>query len=118
MNSYRGIGRFVTARSHIDANVRPSLAERPSFCTPVSSKLLLRALIAALVLVVTVLLSYVASRRSVDFPVYHYSARKMLSGTGPLYGPGSGIGWPQVYRYPPLFLVLFIPFALLPLRLA
>src|SRR5207244_1313359 len=73
---------------------------------------------AALVLVVTVLLSYVASRRSVDFPVYHYSARKMLSGTGPLYGPGSGIGWPQVYRYPPLFLVLFIPFALLPLRLA
>jgi Glycosyltransferase family 87 len=75
-------------------------------------------LVTALVLVITVLLSYVASRRSVDFPVYHYGARKMLSGTGPIYGPESGIGWPQVYRYPPLFLVLFIPFALLPLRLA
>jgi hypothetical protein len=35
-----------------------------------------------------------------------------------MYGPQSGIGWPQVYRYPPLFLLLFIPFALLPLRFA
>lgn len=35
-----------------------------------------------------------------------------------MYGPQSGVGWPQVYRYPPLFLVLFIPFAFLPLRLA
>ena len=118
MNSYWGFGRFVTARSHGDANARPSLAERLLVCPPVRSKLLLRVLIAALVLVIIALLSYVASRRSVDFPVYHYGARKMLSGTGPIYGPESGIGWPQVYRYPPLFLVLFIPFALLPLRLA
>jgi hypothetical protein len=71
-----------------------------------------------LVLVITAVLSYVAARRSVDFPVYHYGARKMLSGMGPIYGPESGIGWPQIYRYPPLFLVLFIPFALLPLRFA
>lgn len=35
-----------------------------------------------------------------------------------MYGPQSGVGWPQVYRYPPLFLLLFIPFSLLPLRLA
>jgi len=35
-----------------------------------------------------------------------------------MYGPHSGIGWPQVYRYPPLFLLLFIPFALLPLQIA
>jgi hypothetical protein len=42
----------------------------------------------------------------------------MLARSAPLYGPESGIGWPQVYRYPPLFLILFIPFALLPLRLS
>jgi hypothetical protein len=74
--------------------------------------------VAALALVGVVVLSYLAALRSVDFPVYHYAARNMLSRTGPMYGPQSGIGWPQVYRYPPLFLLLFIPFALLPLRLA
>jgi hypothetical protein len=42
----------------------------------------------------------------------------MLAQSGPLYGPKSGIGWPQIYRYPPLFLIFFVPFALLPLRLA
>jgi Glycosyltransferase family 87 len=70
------------------------------------------------VLIVIALLSYVAARRPVDFPVYHYGTRHMLARNGPLYGPKSGIGWPQIYRYPPLFLVFFVPFALLPLRLA
>src|SRR5260370_7344412 len=42
----------------------------------------------------------------------------MLTRTGPMYAPQSGMGWPQVYRYPPVFLLLFIPFALLPLRFA
>jgi hypothetical protein len=75
-------------------------------------------LVTTLVSVIVILLSYVAARRPVDFPVYHYATRHMLARSGPLYGPASGIGWPQVYRYPPLFLLLFIPFALLPLRLA
>jgi Glycosyltransferase family 87 len=75
-------------------------------------------LVTTCVTVITLLLSYAAARRPVDFPVYHHGTRKMLSGTGPIYGPESGIGWPQVYRYPPLFLVLFIPFALLPLGLS
>ena len=73
---------------------------------------------AALAVICVAVLSYFASLHSVDFPVYHYAARNMLSRIGPMYGPQSGIGWPQVYRYPPLFLLLFIPFALLPLRLA
>jgi hypothetical protein len=94
------------------------LADQLSFCPSVASKIFRRTLVTALVLIITALLSYVAARRSVDFPVYYYSARKMLSRAGPIYGPESGVGWPQVYRYPPLFLVLFIPFALLPLRLA
>jgi Glycosyltransferase family 87 len=77
-----------------------------------------RAFVAALVLTLIALLIYISARRPVDFPVYHYGTRHMLARNGPLYGPKSGIGWPQVYRYPPLFLVLFVPFALLPLRLA
>src|SRR5207249_10624208 len=32
-------------------------------------------------------------------------------------GLNSGLGWPMHYRYPPLFLLLFAPFALLPLGL-
>jgi hypothetical protein len=75
-------------------------------------------LVATCVTLITIVLSYAAARRPVDFPVYHYGTRHMLAGSGPLYGPESGIGWPQVYRYPPLFLILFIPFALLPLRLS
>jgi hypothetical protein len=50
-----------------------------------------------------------------DFRVYHYGARGVFDGTRPVYGPDSGIGWPMHYRYPPLFLLLFAPFAMLPL---
>jgi glycosyl transferase family 87 len=50
-----------------------------------------------------------------DFRVYHYGARGVLDGTRPVYGVNSGLGWPMHYRYPPLFLLLFTPLALLPL---
>jgi hypothetical protein len=94
-----------------------TLTEKPKIATPVVG--VRRAwLVATSVTVITILLSYAAARRPVDFPVYHYGTRHMLAGTGPVYGPESGVGWPQVYRYPPLFLILFIPFALLPLRLS
>ena len=39
----------------------------------------------------------------------------MLAGSRDLYGHDSGIGFPMVYRCSPLFLLLFAPFALLPL---
>ncbi|MBI2150400.1 MAG: DUF2029 domain-containing protein, partial [Acidobacteria bacterium] len=57
---------------------------------------------------------YVASH-PLDFRVYHYGARGVFDGTRPVYGPTSGLGWPMHYRYPPLFLLLFAPFAVLPL---
>jgi hypothetical protein len=69
-------------------------------------------------LILVLLLSEYAARRPVDFPVYYAAVRAMLTGNAPIYGPTSGVGWPQVYRYPPLFLLLFLPFALLPFRLA
>jgi hypothetical protein len=87
-------------------------------CTSARSSRYFRGLAVAIAVTIIVALSFVAARRTVDFPVYHYAARSMLSHGGPIYGPQSGIGWPQVYRYPPLFLLLFIPFALLPLRVA
>jgi hypothetical protein len=54
-------------------------------------------------------------RRPMDFRVYYYGARGVFDGTRPVYGPTSGLGWPMHYRYPPLFLLLFAPFTLLPL---
>jgi hypothetical protein len=50
-----------------------------------------------------------------DLRVYHYGARGVFDGTRPVYGPASGLGWPMHYRYPPLFLFLFAPLAMLPL---
>src|SRR5437879_1776369 len=120
LNFDQGLGRLANAGAQAHASTRPSLAGARCFraSPPFASKLFSRIIVAALVLIAIALLSYVAPRRAVDFPVYHYAARKMLSRTGPMYGPQSGIGWPQVYRYPPLFLLLFVPFALLPLRFA
>jgi Glycosyltransferase family 87 len=50
-----------------------------------------------------------------DFRVYYFGARGVFNGTRPVYGITSGLGWPMHYRYPPLFLLLFAPFATLPL---
>ncbi len=61
---------------------------------------------------------YLLGRHPVDFPVYYRSAENLLHGTGPLYGPKSGLGWPMYYRYPPVFLFIFLPMILLPLRWA
>jgi Glycosyltransferase family 87 len=118
LNSYQDLGRLADAAVSVRAKTRSALTD-PSFrFASVTSGPVFRAIVAALVVIGVAALSYIAALRSVDFPVYHYAARKMLTSSGPMYGPQSGIGWPQVYRYPPLFLVLFIPFALLPLRLA
>ncbi|HEX4999092.1 MAG TPA: glycosyltransferase family 87 protein [Terriglobia bacterium] len=55
-----------------------------------------------------------AAGHPLDFRVYHYGARRVFGG-GAVYGVTSGLGWPQHYRYPPLFLPLFAPIAALPL---
>jgi glycosyl transferase family 87 len=61
---------------------------------------------------------YYVSSRPMDFRVYHFGARGVFDGTRPVYGPNSGLGWPMHYRYPPLFLLLFAPFAALPIGFA
>ena len=62
--------------------------------------------------------AYYASLHPMDFRVYHYGARGVFDGTRPVYGPASGLGWPMHYRYPPLFLLVFAPFAALPLAVS
>jgi hypothetical protein len=58
---------------------------------------------------------YYASGHPMDFRVYHFGATGVFDGTRSVYGISSGLGWPMHYRYPPLFLLLFAPFTLLPL---
>ena len=69
----------------------------------------------AVALIFTVGLVYYAARHPMDFRVYYYGAQGVFEGTRPVYGPSSGLGWPMHYRYPPLFLLVFAPFAMLPL---
>jgi hypothetical protein len=64
---------------------------------------------------VLVLFVLYAANHPIDFGVYHAAARAMLDGHTNLYGPGSGEGWPMNYRYAPVFLLLMVPLALLPL---
>jgi hypothetical protein len=59
--------------------------------------------------------AYYAGRHPMDFRVYYYGARGVFEGTRPVYGVTSGLGWPMHYRYPPLFLLIFAPFVMLPI---
>src|SRR2546427_323558 len=62
--------------------------------------------------------AWYVSAKPMDFRVYYYGARGVFDHTRPVYGLASGLGWPMHYRYPPLFLFLFAPFAFLPLGLS
>jgi hypothetical protein len=56
--------------------------------------------------------------KAADLRVYFETARSFFDQSGPMYGPNSVLGWPMIYRYPPLFLCLFRPLSILPLRAA
>ncbi|PYU28285.1 MAG: hypothetical protein DMG32_03160 [Acidobacteria bacterium] len=78
---------------------------------------ILQALFVVLALLAVALVTARATR-SADFRVYYYASRALIEHQRPLYGPSSGIGWPQYFRYPPFFLLAFLPFALLPYKAA
>jgi alpha-1,2-mannosyltransferase len=71
--------------------------------------------LSLIIVTVTLGFAYHVAGHPMDFRVYHYGARGVFDGTRPVYGRASGLGWPMHYRYPPLFLLLFAPFAMLPL---
>ena len=74
-----------------------------------------KALIAAVLVVGTIGCALYAAAHPMDYRVYYYGSQGVLNGTRPVYGLSSGLGWPMHYRYPPLFLLIFAPFTLLPL---
>jgi hypothetical protein len=77
-----------------------------------------RGALGVLGVLIVLALAYYASTHPMDLRVYYYGARGVFEGTRPVYGPASGLGWPMHYRYPPLFLLLFAPFAAMPLAWA
>jgi hypothetical protein len=70
---------------------------------------------ALLVAAIAVGFAWYVSGEPMDYRVYHYAAQKVFDEGGPVYGEQSGLGWPMHYRYPPPFLFLARPLALLPL---
>jgi hypothetical protein len=56
--------------------------------------------------------------KDIDFIVYWKGVRLFLAGQAPLYGPKSGNGVPQEFRYPPVTVLFFMPLAKLPMRAA
>jgi hypothetical protein len=74
--------------------------------------------ISLIVALFAVTVVFVRAMRSIDFIVYYYASRVLIEGHGHLYGPLSGIGFPQYFRYSPFFLLVFLPFALLPFNVS
>lgn len=64
------------------------------------------------------MLSAIFLPHNTDFGAYWYGVRNFLDGTSPLYGPESGMKYPQEFRYPPVTVLFFLPLTKLPLKIA
>jgi hypothetical protein len=64
------------------------------------------------------IIGYLYASRMIDFPVYYHAGRSLLSGRTDLYAPDFAHGILMDYRYPPVFLYLFLPIWLLPYKAA
>jgi hypothetical protein len=60
------------------------------------------------------LLGLLFIRNQIDFPVYYSAGQSLLAGRVDLYAPDFALGQVMDYRYPPFFLILFLPLWLLP----
>ncbi|MEW6129887.1 MAG: glycosyltransferase family 87 protein [Acidobacteriota bacterium] len=63
-------------------------------------------------------LGLVFIKNLIDFPVYYAAGQSLLSGRTDLYAPDFALGRVMDYRYPPFFLLLFLPLWLLPYKVA
>ena len=77
-----------------------------------------RTIITILSIAGLILLGFVFTRRLIDFPVYYTAGHSLLQGRTDLYSPDFAIGQVMDYRYPPLFLLLFVPLCFLPYKVA
>jgi Gpi18-like mannosyltransferase len=57
-------------------------------------------------------------RNLIDFPVYYAAGQSLLGGRTDLYAPAFALGRGMDYRYPPFFLLAFLPLWLLPYKVA
>jgi hypothetical protein len=57
-------------------------------------------------------------RNLIDFPVYYAAGQSLLQGRIDLYAADFAVGKVMDYRYPPFFLLVFIPLWLLPYKVA
>ena len=80
------------------------------------SKARLTLLIGLAVLVA--LAGFAFIRNLIDFPVYYAAGRSLLGGRTDLYAPDFALGRVMDYRYPPFFLLMFLPLWLLPYKVA
>lgn len=74
--------------------------------------------LAVAVLAVLAILSAFTLSKNVDFQVYWRGMGGFFNGSRPLYGPSSGAGHPQEFRYPPVTVLFFRPLTWLPERTA
>jgi hypothetical protein len=78
-----------------------------------SRNLLIVAIAAAVVA-----LGFVFIRNLIDFPVYFAAGRSLISGRRDLYAPDFAAGQVMDYRYPPFFLLAFLPLWTMPYTVA
>jgi hypothetical protein len=65
-----------------------------------------------------VALGLVFIRNLIDFPVYYAAGRSLISGRRDLYAPNFAAGQVMDYRYPPFFLLAFLPLWAMPYAVA
>lgn len=69
-------------------------------------------------LVLIAAVGFIFIRNLIDFPVYYSAGKSLLAGRADLYASDFALGRVMDYRYPPLFLIAFIPLWLLPYSVA
>jgi len=77
-----------------------------------------RSAILLVGLILLALFSLAFTRGLVDFPIYHISGRSLMQGRLNIYAPEFSGGPGMTYRYPPFFLIAFLPMSLLPYAVA
>ena len=77
-----------------------------------------RLLFIAILIIAIALLGFVFIRNLIDFPVYYSAGQSLINGRTDLYSPDFAQGRVMDYRYPPFFLLAFVPLWLLPYKVA
>jgi hypothetical protein len=73
-----------------------------------------KAFILLAAVLTVALLGLLFIRNQIDFPVYYRAGQSLLAGRVDLYAPDFALGQVMDYRYPPFFLIVFLPLWLPP----